>query len=519
MKIDEYISCLREKNVIISVQDGSIAVNAPPEAINPAIIAELTAKKQEILSFFESVKANVENKLTPSKAHESQENITYEEGQYEVLAAQAWRYRTRNTDSYQRLQFLIQEKLDHIDEKAFFKAMDTLVERHENLRTLFLDKEGVVLQQIYPSNAFKSNISFIDISLIAQDKKEETIRIMIDELCQHIFDFKNERAFKCKLIKYDKDKYYFTFLMDHMIYDARSIDIIKTELFTLYDCYSKGIPNPLKPLKLHFRDYVQYHNQHSKGNKLRRHQSFYLNLFKDKPPKLYIEPQKVSFGKASENQTVQTLQQPEKDNHGGGNFTFIIPKETSNEIQNFTSECKISLFNFLLANYSILLSKLSNQNDFVFFSPISTRHNDDFLKIVGWVAGMLISRVKIEKNQTFRELLFHCRKVVAEAMDHIHYEDFPSDLDSEWEQLLSAQLNQRNDFDSANSDLLDNNPYHSDSQKPPLDINFNVQVYKNGIEIMCQYNREAISKSQISGVCNKYLEIIKANIASPDTKI
>ena len=55
MKIDEYISNLRNNGIVVFMRDNRIAVNASKGALTPEITAELTARKQEILSFYESI--------------------------------------------------------------------------------------------------------------------------------------------------------------------------------------------------------------------------------------------------------------------------------------------------------------------------------------------------------------------------------------------------------------------------------------------------------------------------------
>src|SRR5690606_27177007 len=229
MTIDEYITSLRSQNIIVSVHNASIKVKAPDGVISTEVIKELTAKKKEILSFFDSIKLTKEF-IKSSVDNVQLQDITYEEGQYDVIEFQKWRYLEHRSGVYNHMTTLMYEKLSNINEEVIFKTVDTLVSRHDSLRTLFLDKEGVVLQQVYPANKFTSNVSLVDISLTAQDKKEEKIRKMIYELENYIFDFQKERAFKCKLIKYEKNKYYFVFTIDHIIYDARSIEIIKEEL-------------------------------------------------------------------------------------------------------------------------------------------------------------------------------------------------------------------------------------------------------------------------------------------------
>ena len=56
MRIDEYITNLRNSNIIVTVREEQLAVHDPDEVLTHQIVEELKANKQEILAFFKSLK-------------------------------------------------------------------------------------------------------------------------------------------------------------------------------------------------------------------------------------------------------------------------------------------------------------------------------------------------------------------------------------------------------------------------------------------------------------------------------
>ena len=488
--------------------------------INKILSIELTVKELFLNTTIESIsslmqtKTNTENPIVNQVLKDPLIRLSNKENVYYVLENEKARYLEYKSGNIKPMNSIIHKELSDVNQTALSKAVDALVARHESLRTLFLDTDGSVLQKIYPENEFTPNLSLQDIC--HQKNKKEKLKSIIDKASKHLFDFQNEQSFKCKLIKYEKNKYVFIFTIDHIIYDARSLEIIEEELSILYNAYGKGLPNPLKPLKLQLRHYTSYHLQHHFGDKLAYHQAYFENLFKDIPPKLKIKSNKPSNKKADPNQRFDEL--------GGATITkksvvrgyaFTISKEISDQIQILTSELKISFFNFMLASYSVFLSKISDQNDFVIDSPTSTRTNEDFSKIIGCLHGILVSRIKVNNDVSFKELLLLSRNVIVEAMDHIYYQNITEELNVEW----SASLNVINDMNTAKGEIVDFEPYHYDIEYAYFDITFLVNVFENGIYVRCSHKNDAIDKSEISEICEKFVSVVKMAIGSPNIKM
>ncbi|MDQ6531236.1 non-ribosomal peptide synthetase, partial [Flavobacterium sp. LHD-85] len=117
------------------------------------------------------------------------------------------------------------------------RAFLSLIERHESLRTVFNENEAGEIRQ----NVLK--IAEIDFLLLLEDVSEEDCstekinEIVYNEIT-HSFDLGLDLLIRAKLIKTSDDTYIFICVMHHIVSDGWSVDIMKNELFALYDAYS-----------------------------------------------------------------------------------------------------------------------------------------------------------------------------------------------------------------------------------------------------------------------------------------
>jgi hypothetical protein len=161
---------------------------------------------------------------------------------------------------------------------------------------------------------------------------------------------------------------------------------------------------------------------------------------------------------------------------------------------------------------------------------MSTRNSEAYSKIVGWLMGTLVTRVKVNPEVSFRELLLSCRNSIVEGVDHVFYQysykssagDLVNDLGIklEWTRM-AVQLNVLDDASTAQMDIADFEPYHTDMEYVPdlFDIAFLVQVFRNGILVNCKYKYDLIDKSEISDACEQFVNVLQMAVHSPDLKM
>ena len=169
----------------------------------------------------------------------------------------------------------------------------------------------------------------------------------------------------------------------------------------------------------------------------------------------------------------------------------------------------------MLAGYSVFLKKVSDQNDLVINTHISTRNAEGSSEIIGWLIGKLISRVEVVNDDSFKDLLESCKIVMAEGMEHIQY-DFPW---KHFDEKQSMGLNLLNNFNTVEDKAPNFKSHHYNNVDNYLDFTFDMQVLKNGIWILCKYKNDLVDKSEISEVCDEFVEVIKTAINTPDIKM
>ena len=76
----------------------------------------------------------------------------------------------------------------------------------------------------------------------------------------------------------------------------------------------------------------------------------------------------------------------------------------------------------LLAVYSTLLSKYTNQEDLIIGTPMSGRNHIDLQNLLGMFVNTVAIRNYPESNKTFKEFLKETKETVLKAFDYQDYQ-------------------------------------------------------------------------------------------------
>ena len=69
----------------------------------------------------------------------------------------------------------------------------------------------------------------------------------------------------------------FLLTIHHIISDAWLMRVMVNDLLTLYDSHTNGVENPLKPLRIQYKDYAAWEKQQLAGDKLEEHRQYWLD--------------------------------------------------------------------------------------------------------------------------------------------------------------------------------------------------------------------------------------------------
>jgi Condensation domain len=279
------------------------------------------------------------------------------------------------------------------------EAFRTLVERHESLRSTFLLVDGELRQKVNPDVSFK--IERADIS-DREDKEGLAFQLAAQEASEP-FNFEECPLMRVKLIKLEEDRYLFLYTVHHIISDGWSMNVLVNEIFTLYGAYSRGEGNPLKPLRVQYKDYVAWQKEQLSGEQLEEHRRYWLTKLSGDLPVLNLQTDRP---------------RPQMQSFGGDQYAFRIGPELTEGLYEVIREQGASLFMGLLAALYALLHRYTSQTDIIIGTPIAGRSHSDLEDQIGYYLNNLALRTEVRGEDSFRELLDRVKETTLGAYEH-----------------------------------------------------------------------------------------------------
>ncbi|MCP4154004.1 MAG: AMP-binding protein, partial [bacterium] len=297
-----------------------------------------------------------------------------------------------------------------IDRIKFENTFKQLIRRHESLRTSFNMIEDEPVQIIHDRVEFK--VEYDELSgreSGAPGTTEETETTGMPE--KEPFEGKIENfirpfglscapLFRVKLLKITEGSHLVMVDMHHSISDGISGQILVKEFRQL------EAGEQLPPLKLQYKDFANWQNRQEKTQEYQKQETFWLKRFKDRVPQLDLP-----------------VDYPRSDTPGhAGRHHFNMAKNAADNIRKLLSETGCTMYIFLSATFSILLSKYSNRQDILVGSPIAGRTHGDLSGIIGMFVNMVVMRNVPALNKTFNRYLDEVRTDTIQALENQDYQ-------------------------------------------------------------------------------------------------
>lgn len=381
----------------------------------------------------------------------------------------------------------------------FQKALFEIIERHEILRTTFVNIEGNPKQKIHDKIDYEKTICFMDIR--EEEHKNGFLKKLIQEDLNNPFNLERGPLIRTFLVRLDEEEFVFLLNMHHIISDGWTVELLKYEVFTMYEGLLNDAKNILPPLQIQYKDFAHWEKQQLQGNQLNEHRKFWLNYLGANFPKLDIQNRK---------------HQPDKVTYKGEYVEFQIAPDLTTELKRIAKENSATNFMLLLTLTNIILYRLSGQDDLVIGMPSANREHKDLENQAGFYVNTLIVRTQFDSSISFKELL----KIVKENMVGIYtHSIYPLDL--LMEDLKIDQRNGRNNLfdvivqiqdtkgslkESAAINNFEFEKLNLDRSTSKFDFTFNYLLEDGPLTIGIEYNSELYDL--------QFVQEIKRNIIS-----
>ena len=384
----------------------------------------------------------------------------------------------------------------NINKEKLESSINELIKRHEALRTYFEMIDENVIQKISENVKFKlevlENIEFENLDELFKDFVRE-------------FDLSKPPLFRAKFIKFSNNKSCLFIDMHHIISDGKSINILANELCKIYD------GETLQELTITYKDYATYENKKVESGNLDEALAFWKEKFKGEIPVLNLP---TNFAR------------PAVQSYNGKKIYSEIDENLTKQIQKLSKNMEITPFMFLISCYYILLSKYTNQDEFVVGIPISGRIYKETNDLIGMFVNTLPLKSHVDSNLQFKEFAL---KIKENILDAYKYQEYPFDelvsklnikRDTSRNVLFDTMFTYQNEgFKNINLKKIKTNYYMPDTNTSKFDLSLEAVPEENKIKLSFEYATSLFEEEFILELSNHYLNIIKAVLENNEIKI
>ena len=288
-----------------------------------------------------------------------------------------------------------------LDVGALRNALDVIVARHEPLRTVFPDSDGVPEALILPQTP---------VPLKSWDVDESEWRQRAEEDSRQAIDLSAGPILRAKLYRLSAGRHILLLIFHHIAFDGWSLSIFRRELNELYAAHHFGRPPQLANLPVRYSDYAIWQREN------------WHNL--DRSEALNGSPDVLLL----------TRPRPKRQSYDGRRQAILLDAGLMAKLRSLSREQDATLFMTLLAGFLVLLFRYSGQADIIVGTPTANRSCPEIYDLIGFFVNTLVVRTSLAGDLDFSELVTRVRESVLDALSH---QDVP------FEKLVEARNPER----------------------------------------------------------------------------
>ena len=288
-----------------------------------------------------------------------------------------------------------------LDTAALQLAIKDVVTRHEALRTLITESQGVPYQTVLdPENARPS--------FLLEQTTGERLPGLLRRASAYSFDLAREIPVRATLYQLTDTQHVLLLLLHHVACDGWSLVPLIRDLSTAYAARVQGRTPAWRPLSLRYTDFSLWQQEwlgqeSDPDSPIAAQIAYWQKTLADLPAQLNLPTDRP---------------RPAIPTHNGERLYFDVDSTTHRKLVVLAQSTRTTLFMVLHAALATLLSRLGAGNDIPLGTPIAGRTDEALDELVGFFVNTLVLRADTSGNPTFRELLARVRATDLAAYNH-----------------------------------------------------------------------------------------------------
>ncbi|WP_046759222.1 condensation domain-containing protein, partial [Kordia jejudonensis] len=398
----------KSDGINLFVKDGKLGMKKSKSVtISPELTLQIKEHKEALIQFLQ--KGNTTSNIPAIKTVERPERIPLSFGQERLWFLD----QLQGSLAYHISGVL--EITGTLDQAVLADSLQHIVARHESLRTVFRDHEGIGYQQIIESDDFE--VSHIT------NASEATVATQIETLTKTPFDLASDYMLRASIVSKSDTDHVLILVVHHIASDGWSLPILIKELETIYTEKLAGKTVALPQLPIQYADYSIWQRAYLSGEILEEKLTFWSSQLKD----------------AAILELPTDFARPPIQSTEGAKIYHTIDQTILAKFNTLTQQNGATLFMSLLSVYKVLLSRYSGQFDISVGTSIANRTQAEISGLIGFFVNNIVLRDQFPSADTFEELLEQVKTTCLAAYEHqdLPFERIVDDLALERDQSRS----------------------------------------------------------------------------------
>ncbi|WP_156517310.1 non-ribosomal peptide synthetase, partial [Rhodococcus sp. EPR-279] len=288
-----------------------------------------------------------------------------------------------------------------LDFTALQSALVDVLDRHESLRTVYPDHDGVGFQLVLESDS-------VTVELERATATEADVPAVLLEFALRPFDLAVQLPLRAVLLETSETEHVLAFVVHHIAADGFSMGPLTRDVVAAYVARTSGQEPQWTPLEVQYADFTLWQravlgSEDDPDSLISAQENYWRHQLGGAPDQLELPTDRPRPAVATTN---------------GGTHTFEIDAELVRELEKLGREHSATTFMVVHAALAVLLAKLAAADDISIGTPVAGRGDAALDDVVGMFVNTLVLRTEVDPRASFDDLLREIREVDLAAFSH-----------------------------------------------------------------------------------------------------
>ena len=384
-----------------------------------------------------------------------------------------------------------------VNESSLVEAITTTVNRHDIFKTVFVEKNNSIVQQVNKEINFAVEVKAIS--------EEEVPQICTN--CIKPFDISKGPLIRVSLFTISDKCTYLFIDMHHIISDMVTVDLFVKEVVSQYNSMKLG------NVKYQFKDYVEWMEKRLESGELEKQKDYWLNEYKAGIPTLGLQADHIeSIG----------------DEKMGGTLRFYGDEALLDAIKKLSSKMGVTVQMVLISAYAIIASRYACNDTVLIGVPVAARKKAYLNDIMGPILNTVLLKIDVDESVEYTAYLSGVKKKALDAMSN---QEYPLEL-------LIDEIGKNHSIKRGSVYEISFNYYEEESiggdcaidgvKISSVDIDYNAthadidmtcSIENEQINVTINYLKNLFDKSTVEYFGKHYIELLKTIVDTPEEAI